>query len=245
MKAQIYSMDGKVKGSMEVPKIFEDSGRGDLVKKALMTKTTRQPYGSFARAGMEHSAHGIFKHRRRAWKGSYGIGIARTPSKVMSKRGTRFTRMGAFAANTRGGREAHPPKASKIWIGEINKKENRMALISALALNSSLDVLKTVYTRTDFSNMTLPLIVEDKVFELKKAKEIKNALLTILGNASGLLEKNILVVAEKKVKVKGLGFDVRKAAELNVLDMAPAGKPGRFIIFTEGSMKEMEKKWRL
>jgi len=229
---------------MEVPRIFEQKGREDMVRKALCTKTKRQTYGSDNRAGMEHSAHGIFKHRRRAWKGSYGIGIARTPSTVMSRRGTRFVRRGAFAANARGGREAHPPKTAKIWVGEINKKESKKALTSALSMNSSMEIMKQAYPKTDFSNMTLPLIVDDKILDMKKSKEIKNALGTILGKASNLLEKNILIVSEKGMKAKSLGFEFVKATEINVLHLSPAGRPGRFMIFTESSMKEMEKKWR-
>lgn len=245
MKAQIFSTDGNVKGSMEIPKFFEKKGREDIVRKVFLANPKRQPYGAFERAGMEHSAHGIFKHRRRAYKGQYGIGISRTPAKVMSHTGTRFTRMGAFAANTRGGREAHPPKSSKIWGGEINKKENSMALMSALSLSSSIEALKEYYPKTDFSELSLPVIVEDRIAEIGKAKEIRKAVSKILGKAADLAGKSILIVAEKKIKAKNLGFESKKAEELNIIDLAPSGKPGRFVIFTESSIKELGKKqWK-
>jgi len=243
MKSQIFSLDGKVKGSMEIPKFFEQKGREDIVKKVFLANPKRQTYGAFERAGMEVSAHGIFKHRRRAYKGQYGIGIARTPAKVVSHRGTRFTRVGAFAANTRGGRESHPPKISKIWGGEINKKESSKALMSAIAISNSIDSLKNYYPIVDFSDISLPLIVEDKISEVKKAKEIKQALSKILGKAASIAEKKVLLVSEKPIRASNLGFDVVKTSELNIRNLAPSGMPGRFIIFTESSMKELGKRW--
>ncbi len=236
-------MDGKVKGNMELPKFLSEKGRGDLVKKVFLANPERQTYGSFNRAGMEHSAHGIFKHRRRAWKGSYGIGIARTPSTVMSRRGTRFVRRGAFAANTRGGRESHPPKIARVWKGEINQNENSMALMSAIILNTTPEILKKNYPRTDFSGLSLPLVVEDKIADIKKVKEMKAAFSNVLGKASGLAGKNLLLVSEKPMTAKNLGFDVKKAEELNIRDLVVSGKPGRFIIFTESSMKALGERW--
>ena len=238
MKGQILSADGKSKGSMELPKFFGEKAREDVVVKTFLANPERQAYGSNPRAGMEHSAHGIFKHRRRAWKGSYGIGIARTPSTVMSRRGTRFTRRGAFAANARGGRESHPPKTFKVWGGEINSREAAVALMSAIILNNSAEVLKKNYPKTDFSALSFPVIVEDKVVEMKKIKEMKKAMAGALGKASGLLNKNIILVSEKNI-AKGIGFDVRKAAELSIRDLVVSGKPGRFMIFTESSMKAL------
>ena len=243
MKAQILSMDGKSKGNMELPGFFNEKGRDDIVKKVFLANPERQSYGSNNRAGMEHSAHGIFKHRRRAWKGSYGIGIARTPSTVMSRRGTRFTRRGAFAANTRGGRESHPPKTARVWGGEINKRENSKAIISAIMLNTSLDVLKQNYPKTDFSELSLPFIVEDGIVEMNKVKEMKKAFGNVLGKASDLADKNILLVSEKPVKAKNIGLDVKKAGELNIRDLVVSGRPGRFMIFTESSMKALGERW--
>jgi len=240
------SADGKAKGSMEIPSFFEGKGREDLVKKVFLANPQRQKYGSNARAGMEYSAHGIFKHRRRAWKGSYGIGIARTPSTVMSRRGTRFVRKGAFAANARGGREAHPPKAERIWNSEINGRENSRALISAIILNSNMNILKKNYPKTDLSGLSMPLIIEDKIADMKKVKEFTKALEAVLGKASDLANKNILLVSEKPVRVRNLGLDVKKSGELGIRDLIVSGKPGRFTIFTEGAMKALgEKKWRL
>ena len=72
--------------------------------------------------------------RRRAYRGSYGFGISRTPRKILSKRGRRLGWVGAVAPNTVGGRRTHPPKAEKIWREEINTKERRK--------NTCMDILK-------------------------------------------------------------------------------------------------------
>ena len=69
---------------------------------------------------------------------------------------------------------------------------------------------------------------------------MKNALENALGKASGILKKNIILVSEKKI-AKGIGFDVKKAGELNIRDLVVSGRPGRFMIFTESSMKALGK----
>lgn len=242
MKAKIFSIDGNVKGEIELPKCFDSKIREDIIKRAFMTFDKRQPYGSFPRAG--HSvASGVFSHRRRANKGAYGIGISRIPRKIMSHRGSRFTRVGATMPGTRGGRQAHPPKSAKVWVGKMNKKEKMAALRGLIASTTSLEMLKEYYPKINFGNMALPIIVEEKITEIGKTKQLKETLGKLLGNAKALARKGgVLIVAGKEPKISHSLVDFAKADSINVFDLAPSGKPGRLVIYTDGAIEKLRSK---
>ena len=46
-------------------------------------------------------------------------------------------------ASTRGGRQAHPPKLTKTFIKKLNKKENKLALCSAIAATASKELVES------------------------------------------------------------------------------------------------------
>lgn len=243
MKVKVFAVNGEVKGEVSLPKIFEAVIREDIIKKALRSVTTRQPYGSFYRAGQQHSAAGKFKHRRRDYKTLYGVGQAtRVPKKIMSRRGTRFTTVGASMPGTVGGRRAHPPKVEKVLVGNINKKERTAALRGLIAATASLEILKERYPKVDLSKLSLPLIVEEKITELNKTKKVKELINKMLGEAKSLVKNKILLVSEKAPKVTHAFIETIKAEELNIQKLAPSGKPGRIVIYTEGAISKLEKR---
>ncbi|MFC1686286.1 50S ribosomal protein L4 [Nanoarchaeota archaeon] len=243
MKAKVFTVDGGVKGEVNLPKCFEGKVRESIIMKALRSISTRQPYGSYILAGKEVSASGKQSHRRHAWQGIYGMGISRVPRKTMSSGGTRFNRVGAFAPGTRGGRVGHPPKTDKIWTRNINKKEKKVAFNSLIAATASEEKLKERYPKLDFSKMSLPLVVEDKIVSVEKSKNMKEILKKILGDGKHLLNKgSILLVTEKEMKRKHSFLDSAKAEELNILMLAPSGKPGRLVVYTEGAIEKLRKK---
>lgn len=240
MKTKIFSIDGAEKGEVTLPKCFEANIRKDIIAKALRSIVTRQPYGTYILAGKEVSASGKVKHARRAYKTAYGSGISRVPRKTMSGRGVRHTRVGAFIPGTRGGREAHPPKIEKIWTGMVNKKEKKIAFNSLIASTASEKELNKTYPKIDFSKLNLPLVVEDKITNIEKTKQLKELLSKILGNAKSLLNKNpILIVSEKPLKRKYTFVDSTKAEELNIQTLAPSG---RLVVYTEGALEKLSKK---
>jgi len=240
MKAKVFTVTGEVKKEMELPKCFSVKIREDIIDKALRSVLTRQPYGSFYLAGKQASASGVQRHARRAYKGIYGMGISRVPRKTMSRRGIRFTRVGAFISGTRGGREAHPPKTDKVWTGSVNKKEKKIAFNSLLASTASTKELSKTYPRFDFSKLSLPLIVEDSVADINKAKKMKEFLQKILGDVKGLVNKGeITLVSEKYPKVQYSFIDSIKAEELNIQNLAPTGK---LVIYTESAIEKLRKK---
>lgn len=224
MKAQILTINGEKKGEIELPKFFEEPVRKDMIKRAYEAElaSARQPYGNDPMAGKKTSSSGKLHRARHQWKGTYGYGISRVPRKIMTKRGNRFFWVGAFASGTRGGIEAHPPKAWKVWKIKINKKEKSMALRSLLA-NSMSKEMESKY------KLKLPIIVEDKIADIKKLKELKKIIEKLCPG------KCILVGKEIK------GIDSVDSSNLSLLKLAPSGKPDKLIIFTETAIKNLEK----
>src|SRR3989338_4308850 len=133
MKIKIIKKDMSSPGQIELPAQFKESLREDLIRRAFTSLRShkRQPYGALPTAGKRQSAK--LSRRRRDYKTSYGIGISRVPRKILSRSGTRFNWVGAFAPGTVGGRRAHPPTAEKQWEKKINVKERRKAICAALA----------------------------------------------------------------------------------------------------------------
>ena len=107
MKANVYSMEGEVKEEIELPAIFNEEYRPDLIKRAVISAQTArvQPWGNDPEAGKRTSAKG--------W-GS-GRGTARVPR---IKNGSKA----AFVPMAVGGRRAHPTRAEKNHHEKINIK---------------------------------------------------------------------------------------------------------------------------
>ena len=263
MKKDLYSIEGKVLKQVELPKQFNEPVRHDLIKRAVLAihSSKRTPYGADPEAGKRSSS--ILSKRRRRYRGSYGRGISRSPRKVLTKRGSQFYFVGAFATNTVGGRRSHPPKSGKKWLLDINKKERRKAIRSALAATINESLVKARGHKVE----KIPSIVESKIENISKTKEIKQVLFSL-----GLKEE-LLRVSKKKVragrgKLRGrkykvktgpllvvskncpleksavnmLGVDVCQIKDINAELLAPGTIPGRLTVYTEDALKILEEK---
>lgn len=263
MKAKIYSITGEKKTEIELPAFFSENVREDLISKVFKAEIRgeRQSYASAIMAGKRASAPGKIRHKRRAYKTAYGYGISRVPRKVLTRRGRRFYWQGAFSPNTVGGRRAHPPKAEKVWELKINKKEKEKALKSALASTAITKLIVNNY-KNSISN-EFPIIVERKIEELNKIKELKQALLSILktdsffptrkvragkGKMRGRKNKKsagLLLVVSKASKLKSIkAFDIKQVKELSVKDLSLNGKPGRLTIYSHAAITDLEERFK-
>ena len=276
MKAQVLDLEGNKEKDIELPGCFDEEIREDIIKRAFESEISnfRTPYGSFEFAGKLSSASGKLKHARRKWKTAYGKGISRVPRKIMSRRGTQFRWVGAFASGTVGGREAHPPKPYKNWERKINKKERVKAIRSAIAATADLSRIISRYKTINDKNFNLPIIIDSKINDIKKTKELKQKICSLLEKISpsvagvGLREdkkvragkgknrnrkykssKGVLIVSSKEIEsgegLKGLGVDFITINKLNVRSLAPSGVPGRLTIYTEDAIDEMKKMEKL
>ena len=218
--AELISIDGQKKGSIELPKAFESELRIDLIKRAYDSEQSYQKpsYGAFEWAGKQTSATKQMKHARDGYKAHYGQGISRVPRKALSRRGSRFFWVGAFAPGTRGGRAAHPPKPFKNQEKRINKKEKIKAFYSAISASKIL-------------------IVENKFEDLKKSKDIRIAIGKIAPH-----EKNALIVTSKEISAKIVNVKIIPAKDITISDIAPNAIPRKIVMWTENAVKSIEKK---
>jgi len=263
MKLDIIDLTNKEIGKKELPEQFNEEIRPDLVKRAVhaIQSHKRKKYGSKPDAGKRPSTY--LSKRRRAYRGTYGIGQSRTPRKILSRRGRRMFYVGAFAPQTVGGRRAHPPKAEKEWSKKINKKERRKAIRSAI----SATVIKgLVQKRNHIVPVKYPFVIDDEIEKIDKTKKAKEILIKL--GFKGELErsavkkassgkrrlrgrkyrkkKGLLIVTSKKCKLakaaKNMtGIDIEQVKNINVELLAPGADIGRITLFTSSAIEKMEK----
>lgn len=265
MKVSVYDLQGNVKEKIDLPEVFKEPIREDLILRTVLATQSkkRQPYGVDIFAGKRTSAH--YHGLRR---------IDRPEVRMMSREMARMARLhgkvpphmlfrARFVPQAVKGREAHPPKVEKVWVQKINKKERRKAIKSAIAATAWKEyVLKRGHRAEDLKE--LPIVVEDKIQELKKTKEVIEFFKKIG------LEKELERIKEKKIRAgrgkargkkykiktgplivitqdKGifkavknlLGVNVCRVENLGTETLAPGAIPGRLTIFTESVIKKL------
>lgn len=262
MKTAVYDLKGKKTKEIETPKFFTQKVREDLIFKVLETEKSKQPYAPSPVAGKQHAAKGKIVHRRHVWRSGYGRGNSRVPRKIFSQKGNQFNWEAAEVPQARGGMRAHPPKIlGMINTKKLNKKERRIALISALsATANSKYILKRYDSLKQKKIERIPFIIEGKVKNIK-TKEFVAGIKNILGDlfevalqkkkvraGKGKMrgrkyKKNagLLVVIGNKEELRTKGIEIKKVSELGVNDLAK-GEPGRLTIYTEESIKEISRK---
>src|SRR3989344_5195874 len=214
-KIPVLSAEGKAVREIALPAFFSSEIREDILQKCLETRKRKQPHAPFYLAGMQKSASGQLKHARRKWKTAYGKGISRIPRKIMWRRGTQFFWIGATISGTRGGRKAHPPKIkSMLNKRKINKKELKIAFLSAIAATANEQSIKKRYSSIRDEKFNAPFIIEPKITGLK-AKEFIEAIKKILGNLFAIAFQKKTVRAGKG-KLRGRKYK-RSAGMLLVI----------------------------
>jgi large subunit ribosomal protein L4e len=246
MKAQVKTLDGGITRDIELPAIFSEAYRPDLIKKAVMAlqSTRRQPHGTDPFAGIRSSAVG--------W-GS-GRGSSHVPR---IKNGSRAAKV----PQAKGGREAHPPKVAKILVKEINQKEKQKAFRSAVAASISVELVRG---RGHTFEGAVPVILEDKFETLGRTQDVISALTTIgvyndverakdskkvragRGKMRGRRfkqRKSLLIVTAEKplLAARNLsGVDAVTVDQLNVEHLAPGMLAGRLTVWTESALVRLE-----
>jgi large subunit ribosomal protein L4e len=263
MKAKIYGMDGSDKGSVDLPKVFETEHKPVVIKRAVLAlQTTRlQPKGTDPRAGLKTTAIYIGTRNQPGTRKSINTGKARLP-RTINMRHPASGRV-ARVPHSVGGRRAHPPKANKVIVEKINKKEKRLALASAIAATAS----KELVDKRFIFDGTLPIIIEDKFEEVAKTKDVVAALTKVgankdLDNARSKTrkragkgktrgrtkkqKKSVLIVTGKNSKVlkacRNLpGVESVTVKSLNVELLAPGAEAGRLVIWTSSAIDKLTK----
>jgi len=262
MKLPIVDATNKKAGTKDLPIQFSEPYRPNLIKRAVLAlqSAARQRFGASPEAGQRSSSE--TSKRRRKYRGTYGFGISRVNRKIHTRRGTRFFWVGATSPQTVGGRRAHPPKAEKDLIKNINKKENRKAIRSAMS--ATVDKV-LVSERGHKVPETYPFIINSSFETLTKTKDVENALISLgfadeldrsavkkvragkgtMRNRRYKKRKGILIVVadacplEKSAK-NIPGIDIVRANALNAECLAPGAQPGRVTLWTEKAIDSIK-----
>ena len=262
MEVNVVDLQGKPVEKIKLPKVFEEPIREDLVKRAVFVSQSkrRQPYSPDPMAGKRTSAH--YHGARRKRYSMMNKETARMPR--LHARTVPFLNMRArFVPQAVGGRRAHPPVVEKVWEQKINEKERKKAIRSALAATAVKELV--VGRGHQVQNVKeFPVIVEDKLQELKKTKDViqflmKNGLERELdriserkvragkGKARSRKYKNkvgplFVVTNDNGIKkaVKNIsGCDVCKVTDLSAEKLAPGASIGRLTIFTKSAIDKL------
>jgi large subunit ribosomal protein L4e len=119
-EAEVLSLDGKAKGKVALPGMFEDEVRPELIRRAVLAESTMklQPQGHFLLAGMQTTAR--YYGRMNSYRTGRHMGNAIRPKQKLGGGAQGAVRR--IPSSTKGKR-AHPHLVEKIIAEEINKKE--------------------------------------------------------------------------------------------------------------------------
>ncbi|MFB6252440.1 MAG: 50S ribosomal protein L4 [Halobellus sp.] len=245
MKATIRDLDGEDAGTLDLPEVFETVFRPDLIERAVVAAQAnrKQAYGADPFAGLRTPAE------------SFGSGRGMSHDPRENGRARRVP-------HTVGGRKAHPPKAEKDQGKDINDKERKLAVRSALAATTDEELVRERGHQFD-DDVDLPLVVADDFEDLVKTREVVELLDALgvhadiersdenrkvkagQGKARGrkyTRPKSILFVTsdEPSKAARNLaGADVVTASDVSAEDLAPGTQAGRLTLFTESAVEEV------
>jgi len=253
-KIKVYSLEGEATDEIELPEIFMEEFRPDLIKRAVISSQTAriQPWGTDPMAGKRTTAE------------SFGAG--RGAAMVPRVKGSRHPAgsKGAFVPQAVGGRRAHPPRVARIIHEKINKKEKRLAIRSAVAATANPELVELRGHRVE-NLPQIPIVVDDEIIKVKRTSETREIFKKLgvmddvvraksgrkiragRGKTRGRKYKSpkgpLLVVGEDKGISLGArnhpGVDVVVVDNLNAELLAPGTHPGRLTIYTKSAIEKL------
>jgi large subunit ribosomal protein L4e len=250
MKANIIDLSGNESGQIELPPVFEEEYRPDIIKRAVLAAQANrlQPYGPHFYAGMNTSAQ--------SW--GPGHGVSRVPR---LKNG----RKAAGVPMAVGGRRSHAPQPNADYSEKVNKKERRKAIRSAIAATASSGLVEA---RGHRFTRELPVVAKNDLESLSKTTDVIKFLVAAglwddvqrakdgrhIRAGKGKLRgrkyksrKSLLIVAGNDLGLgkaaRNLpGVDFVTVEKLNAELLAPGTKAGRLTVWTESSLEKLAKK---
>jgi len=254
----VYDLEGKSVGKVELPECFDGPVRFDLIKRAVVAlqSATFQPQGRDPMAGKRTTAQ--------------SLGVGRAMARVPRVKGDRYPRanLAAFAPSTVKGRLTFPPTPAKIIVKRINKKELKLATLSALAATSSIDLVKARGHKIK-EDCEVPIVISDEIERVAKSSEAGKVLKSIdlwqdvlrasnrgsrsgKGSIRGRPSKSsvsvLLVIGKKGGAERAFsnfpGVRVVEASSLNVTDLAPGTHPGRLTVWSKSALTSIQGRFR-
>jgi large subunit ribosomal protein L4e len=225
MMAELRDLKGEVKKKIRLPAAFDEDFRPDLIKKAVLAvqSTRYQAHGAHPYAGIRTSAH--------SW-GS-GRGVSHVPR---IKNGSRAARV----PQARGGREAHPPKAAKVLVEKVNKKEKRKALLSAIAATIDEAFEKLERTSDVIAALQAAGVYPD-VERSRASRKVRPGRGKIRGRHYKQRKSLLIVTKGEPLRAARnlAGVDAVSVKELNAEHLAPGTHAGRLTVWTAGAVKQL------
>jgi len=250
----VFSLSGEKSGETTLPAVMLAPMRPDIVQfvHTNMNKNNRQAFSVSPWAGKQVSAH------------SWGTGraVARIPR--VGGGGTSRSGQGAFGNMCRGGRMFAPTKTWRKWHRKINSTQRRYAVASALAASAVPALVMARGHRID-EVPEIPLVVEDSIESARKTSAAKDILSAVgaledvekaadskkiragkgkARNRRYVLRRGPLVVYKSNDGVEQAfrnlpGVELCCVDRLNLLQLAPGGHMGRFIIWSQSAINSL------
>lgn len=241
--------------TVSMPAVLTAPIRSDVVHyvHTLMAKNARHVYAVSLKAG----------HQTPAESWGTGRAVARIPR--VPGGGTSRSGQGAFGNMCRGGRMFGPTKIWRRWHRKISINQRRYAVSSALAASALPALVMARGHRID-NVPEFPLVLSDSLNRVSQTKEAK-AILEKIGayddvekardskkihcgvgkmrNRRYTQRRGPLIcydVSEGLDKAfRNLpGVELTLVDNLSLLDLAPGGHLGRFIIWTKGAFEKLD-----
>lgn len=251
----VQGLDGSPAGQVELPAVFSAPIRSDIVQTIHrdMAKNKRQPYAVSSKAGHQTAAE------------SWGTGRAVSRIPRVPGGGTHRAGQAAFGNMVRGGHMFAPTKTWRKWHRKININQKRFAVVSALAA-SALPALVMARGHRVENVPEVPLVLDDAVESITKTKAALDVLAKIgamddvekakasknirrgkgkMRNRRYVARRGPLIIHAGSVEIARAfrnipGVEVAHVDRLNLLQLAPGGHLGRFIIWTKSAFARLD-----
>lgn len=248
----VFDLSGKKTSQIQAPAVFSAPIRNDIVQSVHknMSKNRRQAYAVKYEAGMQHSAV------------SWGVGRALSRIPRVSGGGTSRSGQGAFGNMCRKGRMYSPTKIWRRWHRKTQVNQKRYATVSAIAA-STVPSLVMARGHNIGKLRECPVVVDTAVESIKKTKDALKMFKAIGAGADiarCLTSRKVregksaqrgrtmssrlgpLVVYKKDSGITRAcrnipGVQTINVHKLNLLQLAPSGQLGRFIVWTKDAVE--------
>lgn len=250
---KVLDLEGKETENFDVPQVFSTPIRPEVIARAFVALDShrRQRQGRDPLAGERTTAE--------TSNPPTGRGISRIP-RVKGEHYSKSGMAGGVASIVHG-RLPFAPRSEKVTRKEINRKERRLALASAIAATADSNF---VAGRGHAFSGELPLVVSDEIEKISKVRELKR-FFTALGleqeqhrvsrrtrktgsNRARLRRSGVgplFVVEDSSILGPALrslpGVSVVRGSDVSVLDLAPGSVPGRLTIWSKASLRAIPK----
>ena len=254
MKSDLLSLDGKVNGSIDIPDIFSTPFRPDLIHRVYVALNTHnlQPQGRDPLAGQRTSAQ--------SW--NTGRGAARVAR--VKGAGNKRAGQAAGVAMVVGGRTPFPPKTEKKIRKEVNRKERRLAIASAIAATAEkqlvslrghkisdvinlpivvVDDVEKIQKTSELIKLFLALNLRDDVERVNRSRKARSGKSRMRGRTVKSGKGPLIVVSEDSGIGKAAGnlngVECVLARNLTVTNLAPGSQAGRLVVWSKSALESL------